>query len=295
MQGWLIRTGIGLWSRATPLAAANWLAGQFFRVRNAKPKDWEMGIPEADDVLVTTFGMGVRRWGKGPKVMLVHGWEGRFSQFAILVPLLVDAGFEVISLDPPGHGLSDGQNSNPVKFGEAIHATAEALGPFFAIIGHSMGAVGAVLALCQGTSVQRVALVSMPASLEFMLRAVCRNVGFGASATEAFLRKIDKTVGVPASQLDARRIAAQRTEPALIIHDRNDPQVPFSQAEEVAAVWPGARSIFSDRLGHTRILANTQICNGLIGFLKEQPDGKTQSARIIPAQPDARNHTLTQV
>ena len=240
-----------------------------------------MTIPEADEIIVTMSGMGVRRWGRGPRVMLVHGWEGRFSQFAVLVPMLLEAGFEVVSVDPPGHGLSNAQTSNPVEFAKGINAAVQTFGPFFAIVGHSMGATGTVLALDSGTSVQRVALVSMPASLEFTLPAICQKIGLGASATAAFLTKIDQIVGVPAADLDARRLAAHRGEAALIVHDRNDPQVPLSHAKEVAATWPGAKQIFSDRLGHTRILANAQICGAIIGFLKEQPDEKQQPAAVI--------------
>lgn len=271
MQDQLIRAGIGLWSRVLPSAAAHWLAGQFFRARPGRQKDWEKAIPEAREISMLSDGLAVRHWGQGPRVMLVHGWEGRFSQFAVLVPMLVDAGFEVVALDPPGHGLSEAEDSNPVKFGAAIHAAAAALGPFFAIIGHSMGATGAVIALSNGTAVERVALLSMPASLQFHLQGISRKIGFGAAATNAFLRNVDRIVGVPAAELDARRLAAKRREPMLIVHDRSDPQVPYTHAEQVAASWPGARKILSDQLGHNRILADRGVCRQLVDFLTERP------------------------
>ena len=50
------------------------------------------------------------RWGRGERaVLLLHGWQGRASQFAPLVRELVAEGFRVTSFDAPAHGASGGQ------------------------------------------------------------------------------------------------------------------------------------------------------------------------------------------
>ncbi|MBC7976874.1 MAG: alpha/beta fold hydrolase, partial [Myxococcales bacterium] len=48
------------------------------------------------------------RWGHGPTVLLVHGWEGRGSQLGAFVEPLVRAGLSVVAFDAPGHGDSPG-------------------------------------------------------------------------------------------------------------------------------------------------------------------------------------------
>src|SRR5678816_1021873 len=48
------------------------------------------------------------RWGVGPTVLLVHGWEGRGSQLGAFVEPLVAAGMSVVAFDAPGHGDSPG-------------------------------------------------------------------------------------------------------------------------------------------------------------------------------------------
>jgi len=45
-------------------------------------------------------------WGKGPRVLLVHGWGGRGSQLGAFVEPLVSCGFSVVAFDAPGHGES---------------------------------------------------------------------------------------------------------------------------------------------------------------------------------------------
>src|ERR1043166_8169499 len=49
------------------------------------------------------------RWGHGPTVLLVHGWEGRGSQLGAFVEPLVAAGLSVVAFDAPGHGDSPGR------------------------------------------------------------------------------------------------------------------------------------------------------------------------------------------
>jgi len=44
-------------------------------------------------------------WGKGPLVVLVHGWTGHAGRLTRYVPALVDAGFSVLAFDAPGHGI----------------------------------------------------------------------------------------------------------------------------------------------------------------------------------------------
>ena len=56
-------------------------------------------------------GFTVRVLDAGPRegfpVVLIHGWAGSAYSFAEMIPALVAAGYRVIALDLPGHGLSD--------------------------------------------------------------------------------------------------------------------------------------------------------------------------------------------
>ena len=54
-------------------------------------------------------------WGDGAAgtIYLVHGWGGRGSQFAAMVPPLVEAGHRVVMFDAPAHGDSDHGPAGP--------------------------------------------------------------------------------------------------------------------------------------------------------------------------------------
>ncbi|HMI90586.1 MAG TPA: alpha/beta fold hydrolase, partial [Polyangiales bacterium] len=84
--------------------------------------------------------LSVSEWGRGPAVLLVHGWNGHSGQLTELVAPLVAAGRRVVAFDQPAHGRSSGQRATLIDFAGAVRAVADAVGPLDAIVAHSLGA-----------------------------------------------------------------------------------------------------------------------------------------------------------
>src|SRR2546423_5499989 len=99
------------------------------------------------------------RWGFGPTVLLVHGWEGRGSQLGAFIEPLVAAGLSVVAFDAPGHGDSPGSRLYLTDHADALDAVARAIGPVHAVIAHSFGVAAMLLArsrIDRGTSSERI-------------------------------------------------------------------------------------------------------------------------------------------
>jgi pimeloyl-ACP methyl ester carboxylesterase len=58
------------------------------------------------------------------------------------------------------------------------------------------------------------------------------------------------------------------TTPALIIHDRDDPDVPYAHGEEIANAWPGAQLVATAGLGHRAILRDPDVVRRTVEFLR---------------------------
>ena len=86
------------------------------------------------------------RWGTGPTVLLVHGWEGRGSQLGSFVAPLVAAGMSVVAFDAPAHGDSPGHRLYLTDHADAVADMVAAIGPVHAIVAHSFGAAAVLLA-----------------------------------------------------------------------------------------------------------------------------------------------------
>src|SRR5262249_13317923 len=72
----------------------------------------QRGILRRAEALSVAFQDGqlrVYRWrNDGPTILLAHGWSSRAARLTGLVTPLVNAGFQVIAFDAPGHGASTG-------------------------------------------------------------------------------------------------------------------------------------------------------------------------------------------
>ncbi len=81
---------------------------------------------------------------RAPAVFLVHGWGGYSYSFAEMIPALLHAGYRVVALELPGHGLSDKPAEEAWYSEESLTRVVvqvverEKLGQF-AYVGHSMG------------------------------------------------------------------------------------------------------------------------------------------------------------
>jgi pimeloyl-ACP methyl ester carboxylesterase len=197
--------------------------------------------------------------GRGPKVLAMHGWEGRATQWGPLAERLTHAGFEVIAIDAPAHGRSPGRRAHMAGFAEALLDADEQLGPFAAVVGHSMGAAAVTIALNRGLRARRAALIAGPARLDAVLQRFARHIGLSDAATQAFDRQLETIVGQPAADLGSSELATGLRQPALIIHSRDDREIPFADAEAIARAWPQGHLLAVDGVGHRRILRSESV------------------------------------
>ena len=104
---------------------------------------------------------------RAPAVFLVHGWGGYSYSFAEMIPALVHAGYRVVALELPGHGLSDKPAEERWYSEESLTRVVvqiverERLGDF-AYVGHSMGGLLGLRLAVNGAlpALRRLVLIS---------------------------------------------------------------------------------------------------------------------------------------
>ena len=237
-----------------------------------RPRDWELSTLAQAEPITFRFGLAGLRWGnEGPIVLLVHGWEGRPTQFAKLVAPLRAAGRQVIAIEAPAHGRSPGHESHVFAFTEALLEVGAELRGVEAVVGHSMGGSAALLALAQGLRAERAVVLGSPASLSRVLDRFATALALRPEARVDFLQMVDEHVGIPASSLDVETLGARLALPGLIVHDRDDESVPFAEAEALARGWNGAQLVATQGLGHRRVLGDAGIVARVADFLVGTP------------------------
>ncbi|MGZ8398366.1 MAG: alpha/beta fold hydrolase, partial [Gemmatimonadales bacterium] len=63
-------------------------------------------------------------------------------------------------------------------------------------------------------------------------------------------------------------LARRMTAAALVIHDRDDPDVPYAHGEEIAAAWPGAELLTTSGLGHRAVMRDPKVIQRTVAFLR---------------------------
>lgn len=251
--------------RVAPHALASKMRRQFMTPRRLPPRDWELPLLTQAERITLRFGLSALRWGSGPTVLLMHGWEGRPTQFAELIKALVQAGYGVLALDAPAHGRSPGQEANVVVFARALLEAAGELPPLQAVIGHSMGGASALLATQMGLRTGAVVSIAAPSRILTMLRLFARYMGLPARAGAHFVRLVEEKAGMPAAHLDVARY--QLDFPGLIVHAADDPVVPYSEAQAIHEAWLDSRLLRLEQGGHQRLLSDPQLVQAVMQLL----------------------------
>ena len=216
--------------------------------------------------------LAVWDWGRGPTVILTHGWSGHSGQMAAFVGPLVRAGYYVVAFDHPAHGQSEGTRATYLDVSAALTAVARRVGPVHAVIGHSFGCTATILSLSRGLPVERAVLVAPPADSPTYARAFGRALGLTDARIEGMVERIRRAVGGDLSALDARHLVASLSTRALVIHDEGDREVPFANGQAIAAAWPGARFEAVKGLGHNRLLRDPAVVARAVEFVRGHAD-----------------------
>jgi len=224
-------------------------------------------------------------WGKGPAVLLVHGWGGHAGRLTPFVEPLTDAGFSVVAFDAPGHGSAPGRRSSLPDMVEAIRAVAATAGPFRAVVGHSLGATACALAIKSGLPVSRVVLLAPAADLEKYSGRFARILHIPAPVRDSMKKRLERRYNITWTDLriSGRPLAGEVS--LLVFHDRGDVRVPLRDGLEIVASWPKAELVRTRGLGHHRILRDPKVIARAVAFL-----GGSIAAR--PALPSVRRRPV---
>ena len=223
---------------------------------------------QRDTLPVDNIPVAIYIWGKGPVVLFVHGWSGRGSQVTAFVEPLTAAGFQVVSVDAPGHGETPGDSTNILECAAVVQAVSTHYGPVYAAITHSFGGMVLAYAMNHGTPVKRVVSISAPAHVEYLMEGFAQTLDIPATVIASMQKIIDQRfTGSLWERLSTVHNVQHLDAPALIIHDEDDVSVPWQQGRMIADAWPGARFMKTSGLGHGRILRDRQVVKAVVEFI----------------------------
>lgn len=206
------------------------------------------------------------KWGEGPVVLLMHGWEGRGAQLAAFVEPLVARGFSVVTFDAPAHGVSPGDRATIPAFAEAALAVARRVGQVHAVVAHSLGTLGALLAQRRGLSAKAFVLIGTP-SPGAAFSSFQRLMEMPEAVVPRLRARIVEMVGISFEDIEGAALARGLDVAMLLVHDRGDKEAAHANSEAIVTAVPSASLILTDGLGHRRILGDAGVVSRSVEFV----------------------------
>src|SRR6185312_1460735 len=315
---------LGLTAALTVAPIAAWRFAQAYRARAGYPHRHPpehdpsfLGLAFETVEVPTEGGARLPAWwipalggAPGPAVLLVHGWESARDRTLPNAQILHAIGFHVLTLDVRGHGANPPEEL-PLTAGEfgadalagvrARLAREDVTG--VAVLGHSMGGIGALLAAAAEPRVGAVIAASTPADPYRLTRQTFRLARLplpgplayplALLTTHVFLIPRGHSVG---SVSAARAIETYRG-PVLLIQGDADRVVPISHLDRLERAVAKARA-GDPGAAPVEVLV---IPGGEHSWLYEYPAYRGAIARFLtealggPMSPDAAEATARAV
>jgi predicted alpha/beta-fold hydrolase len=213
------------------------------------------------------------QWGEGPPVVLVHGWGSRVSRMSGIAGAVFAAGFRVVAFDAPAHGESTGRFASLPEFARALMDVAEAVGPIYGLVGHSLGGAAVAMAMRQGVAARRVVLLAPPADVRVFSDHFARTLAIPPAVQQTMHRNLERRLRIAWDDLHIPTLVRALPTAALVIHDRDDTDVPHTHGEEIVGAWAGSLLESTSGLGHRAILRDPAVIGRTVAFLREGTPG----------------------
>lgn len=206
-------------------------------------------------------------WGKGPLILLCHGWSGWAGQMSEFIGPLLNKGYSVITFDAPSHGKSSGKRTTQVEVVQIMKEIDAQYGPIQSIIGHSWGGVCTLMALKENIHAQKAAIIGTPASLPFMIEEFRQKIGVSEKTISVIPQNIKSWTGRDYNEFSAENIARSVNIPVMVVHDKDDVDVNYTNASTLAQSLRNATLLITSGKGHRRILRDKEVIEKIIGFI----------------------------
>lgn len=200
------------------------------------------------------------------KILLVHGWSGRGTQLYKIADALVHEGYATLSFDAPAHGKSSGNSSIMLDFIASILELEKQFGPFEAAIGHSLGGMSVLNAIQSGLKVNRAIVIGSGDIVQDILDDFIKKLKLKPIMGQKLSLYFEKKYGEPMDNYSAYKAAATTTIPVLVIHDKNDIEVPVQAGIHIHHHLKNGELMLTEGLGHRKILGDDTVIQKLIAF-----------------------------
>jgi pimeloyl-ACP methyl ester carboxylesterase len=276
-----VRVGFALGSRLAPARTVEQAVRLFVtpfassrtRAQRAQP-DQDMVQGELD---IAGQRIATYVWGdpaRQPYVLLVHGWSSFGLRYLPWVESLRGMGYALVAFDQPGHGKSGGRHCSLPDFVNTVREVGRHFGNAALTIAHSLGGTAATLAQGDAWHAEKIILIAPAADPVAATQRFTRFVRLGEHLRGRLHDSLEGMTGINIHELQVHPHLHSLGQPALIVHDLDDHDVPWAEGERYARHWRGSRLLTTQGLGHHHVLDAPEVIEASLAFLRGEVVGE---------------------
>lgn len=200
-----------------------------------------------EDISIMTY-----RWlGKKDTILLAHGWESNSFRWKDLIIKLSALDYNIIALDAPAHGRSSGKLFNAVIYSECINVVAKKFNANI-IIGHSVGGMATTFFQhkYQLPSIEKIVLLGAPSNFVDVFGRYINMMGYNTRVSKTINTIVYERFNNKPEYFNAARFSESFTAEGLLIHDKFDTIIPYSDAEDFKNFYKNSKLITTEGYGH---------------------------------------------
>jgi len=278
-----------LWHLA-PNATKNIILKRFFKPKSYALTPFEQQFLENG----TPFHIHVHdkdircwKWGQGPGILFVHGWNGRGVNFAYFFKSIIDAGFSVITYDAPAHGESEGQVTNYFELSDTVRSFLRPSCGFNiqGIIAYSIGGSATVNCISKDNPSVDTVLIAPALKLKELLFNAFNYHGVPEVVYRNLVADMERYYGYDVHQDNPDVLAKSISSKMLIVHDKDDRTIPYADSKTLSDNTDNFYLHTTESLGHKQILKDNAVIDVITTYLfNGQTLHKMKNAKLLPME-----------
>lgn len=213
--------------------------------------------------------IAVYNWeGNGKTILLSHGWESNASRWMYLIDILRPLGYNIIAIDAPAHGNSEGRRFNAVIYSEYISEAIKTYKPEI-LIGHSVGGMATVFSQYKSKSpfIEKIVLLGAPAHFTGVFARYKAMMGYNSRISNGLDQIVLERFNRSVDYFSAAKFTEEFHAKGLIVHDKNDLIIPYEDALLFQKHYKNSELITTTNLGHG--LKDESLNESLIDFINQ--------------------------
>ena len=260
-----------LWQVA-PNATKNIVLKRFFKPFShpLTPEETQY-IEKGTSFQIQVHGKDIRcwRWGRGPAILFVHGWNGRGVNLAGFFKPMLSAGYSVITYDAPAHGESGGFVTNYFELSDTVRSFLNpSLGfNIQGIIAHSIGASAVINCISKDKPSVDVVLIAPALKLKELTFNLFNQYGVPEIVYQNMIAEMERYFGYDLQKDNPFALAKTVSSKMLIVHDKDDRTISYSDSKTLSEITDHMDLHTTEGLGHKRILKDKAVVDVVTAYI----------------------------